>query len=166
MAKRATKAEMAERKAKENVEEESPGEKMNKIRITKTYQRKINLEHLSSRFDNIALGTFGSMEIEYLDEEDLKEKTKKLADFVRKEVETDIKDTLLVLMEMAKDKKNSALLALGRALDVSDSIDTTESVEKDKVELVSALVEEEEEKEEEYGEVDIDDLDIDELLSS
>ena len=83
------------------------------MRVTKHYSRKVNLKAISSRYDNVELGTFVSATIECEDEKQFNEKTAILAEEVRLETERDIEMAIRNLIDMSKDNSHSAVLGLG-----------------------------------------------------
>ena len=92
---------------------------MSKVKVTKSYSRKVNLRGISSRYDCIELGSYLSAEIECVDEDDLNKKSEALALKVRKETEKDIFSAMKNLISLSKDSKNSVLLGIGNDVESS-----------------------------------------------
>ena len=80
------------------------------ITISKRYERKVNLSSISSAYDNILLGTFGSQDVEYSSEEELEKAVNKLSKFVIKSTENDIKEKIKELFGISQEGKNNAFI--------------------------------------------------------
>ena len=93
------------------------------VKVTKHYERKVNLSGISSQYDNISHGTYIAREIEYASEEDMRNGMLEMADIVRQETEEDIRNTFIMLKGMVDDVSNDALLGLGTNLQIGKKIE-------------------------------------------
>lgn len=116
-----------------------------RLKVFKTYSRKVSLKGVSSRYDNIECSTFLSGMVEFNDEEDLNKQTGMLAEKVFKETERDIYNAIENLMEMSKDNKNEAVLGTGTNLGKTKVHENTNTDNFDKIAGGSGLPKELEE---------------------
>jgi len=91
-----------------------------KLKVYKTYSRKVSLKGVSSRYDNIECSTFASNIIEAKDEEDFNKQTLLLAGKVFMETERDIYNAIENLINMSKNDKNEAVLGTGKKFGKTD----------------------------------------------
>lgn len=88
--------------------------------VTKSAKRKVNLVGISSEYDNIEWGTFITADINYTDDKDFQEAVDKLSTMTRNAIERDIRNHIIVMKEMAKDKNNQIKLGLGNSLEYTE----------------------------------------------
>jgi len=89
-----------------------------KLKVFKTYSRKVSLRGVTSRYDNVECSTFISGVISFDNEEDFNKKSLALAEKVFNDTERDVYNAICKLKEMSNQNKNSAALGLGADLSV------------------------------------------------
>lgn len=97
--------------------------KTNVAKVTASYSRKLNLQSVSSRFDNIDQGLYVTALITYEDSEEFENKVATLANKVRESTEKEIVKSVSKLMDMSKDESNNALLGTGENLSIKAAVE-------------------------------------------
>jgi len=143
------------------------------MKVTKCAERKVNLEGISSRYDNISCGTIISYEFEFTTEEELQETIRGVSELAVVQTETDIRNNLIMLKVLNEDIDNDCLLGNGPNLEYTDQeienakvlIARTKKLEKRKeekqIEKTDSQKEEKEEKKEKKKEKKKEEIDLD-----
>ena len=85
----------------------------NKVIISKSYKRSVNLKMIGESFDRVEFSTFMNKEIEDEEESNIIEQMRNMTDIVVQETEKDIKEGLYHIMDLYRDKDNNALVGTG-----------------------------------------------------
>jgi len=101
------------------------------FKISKNYERRLNLGGLTSRYDCISLGTFIQQTVTCKNMDELMNSMDSIANVTMTSTESDIVKALKRLIEIKEDGRNDLLIGTGSSFEIND-LNTLKKISKKK----------------------------------